>query len=277
MIEGISRALHINRRELDGSLYYYKRDDGVGNFSFVIFDSTPGGAGYVTLLTKNETILSNVLEETYNFVKNCPEGCSEESSCYGCMRNYDNQRYHDKLKRIEVINFLENLGFKDEHDNYHFNITKINKVTPQKVVKQPSYSPIESTSAEDDTNLNDNVLLALDEAQELLKDDSDIIEILEDLQESVDLANSDISFIKSIEEESKVRDIEKPYHLGKLTVGNKELEYTLAWKKSKIIYFREEQYAVYLKARENISGWILCCPKSDNFEPNEIVEAIKEN
>ena len=114
LIEGMSRALNINRRELDGSLYYYKKDNDEGNFCFVIFDKTPGGAGYVTSIIQNEVLLSKVLQETYNFVKFCPEkDCSENSSCYGCMKNYDNQRYHEMLKRKYVIRFLNDL------DNTH--------------------------------------------------------------------------------------------------------------------------------------------------------------
>ena len=121
LIEGMSRALNINRRELDGSLYYYKKDNDEGNFCFVIFDKTPGGAGYVTSIIQNKVLLSKVLQETYNFVKYCPEkDCSENSSCYGCMKNYDNQRYHEMLKRKYVIRFLDDL------DNTHsFNIDKI--------------------------------------------------------------------------------------------------------------------------------------------------------
>ena len=124
LIEGISRAIHINRRELDGSLYYYKNDNGEGNFCFVIFDTTPGGAGYVTSIIQNKDILSKVLQETYNFVEHCPEDkCSKNSSCYGCMKNYDNQRYHDMLKRQYVIDFLDNL------DNTHsYNIEEVEKI-----------------------------------------------------------------------------------------------------------------------------------------------------
>ena len=79
------------------------------------------GAGYVTSIIQNKELLSKVLQETYNFVKYCPEkDCSENSSCYGCMKNYDNQRYHEMLKRKYVIRFLDDL------DNTHsFNIDKI--------------------------------------------------------------------------------------------------------------------------------------------------------
>ena len=275
LIEGISRALNVSSKELDGSLYYYKKENGEGNFSFVLFDKTPGGAGYVTTITKPEKIhmlLPKVLQEAYAFVKNCPEkDCSEESSCYGCMRNYDNQRYHELLKRKEVINFLEDL---DNTNN--FNIIKIDKVEPKNIIKHSSESSIEVTDTKD-INASSDVQLVIDEAKELLREDLDIIEILEDLQESVDLENNDISFIKQIEKETNIRDIEKPYHLGKITIGNQELDYTLAWKNSKIIYFKEKQYTDFLRAKENITDWLICCPKSDDFEPNEIIEAIKEN
>lgn len=270
LIEGISRALHINRRELDGSLYYYKKENGIGNFSFVIFDSTPGGAGYVTQLTKNETVLSDVLKEMYDFVVNCPgEDCKQNTSCYSCMRNYDNQLYHEMLKRNKVIDFLENLGYRDETDNmYHFDIVKI-----ENPKNQTSYS-LETTNSCNSSN--DDVLLIKEKAKELLREDLNIVEILEELNDSVELGDKDISFIELIKKEANIRNLEKPYHLGKIEIGNQDISYTLAWEKSKILYFNEEQYENFRKAKEYNTEWLICCTKCDDFKSNEIIASIEE-
>ena len=33
-------------------------------------------------------------------------GCGEETCCYGCLRNYDNQTYHDTMSRGQAKNYL---------------------------------------------------------------------------------------------------------------------------------------------------------------------------
>ena len=53
--------------------------------------------------------LYEVLKSVLGRVKNCT--CGPEISCYGCLRNYQNQFCHEQLKRGIVLYFLEsNLG-----------------------------------------------------------------------------------------------------------------------------------------------------------------------
>lgn len=41
-------------------------------------------------------------------------GQDGDTSCYSCLRNYYNQKYHDKLKRFYVVDFLKKiLGEKE--------------------------------------------------------------------------------------------------------------------------------------------------------------------
>ena len=35
--------------------------------------------------------------------------CGEETSCYGCLRNFRNQTVHDQLTRGAALDFLERL------------------------------------------------------------------------------------------------------------------------------------------------------------------------
>jgi ATP-dependent helicase YprA (DUF1998 family) len=104
LIEGFCRAFSIERDEISGCL------DNVGGFySFIIFDNTPGGSGYVTSVT-NDDSFRKVLREAYELVKNCKcGGPTGDSSCYNCLRNYHNQRWHDDLVRGKVVDFLESL------------------------------------------------------------------------------------------------------------------------------------------------------------------------
>ncbi|MBU2445491.1 MAG: DEAD/DEAH box helicase [Bacteroidetes bacterium] len=99
ILEGTSQSLGIRRQDLDGCLYPYKNKTAL-----VLFDNVPGGAGHVKRITA-ENNLAEILIATYNRLKNCQ--CGLETSCYSCLRNYQNQFCHDKLKRGLVMEFLE--------------------------------------------------------------------------------------------------------------------------------------------------------------------------
>lgn len=58
----------------------------------------------------NEIVLEGVLRETLNLMKQCDcRGFSKDSSCYTRLRGYYNQKYHDKLKRRYVIDFIDEI------------------------------------------------------------------------------------------------------------------------------------------------------------------------
>lgn len=102
-LEGISLALEIERTDIDGVL---EENLVFGSYDILIYDNVPGGAGHIKRLM-NKTAIVRSLEEALNKVsQNC---CDENTSCYNCLRNYYNQKYHDKLRRrhaIEVIYLL---------------------------------------------------------------------------------------------------------------------------------------------------------------------------
>jgi hypothetical protein len=103
ILEGTSQALGIRRRDLDGCLY--PSEEGV---MLILFDNVPGGAGHVKRIMEGQN-LHDVLKSALARVKNCT--CGPETSCYGCLRNYQNQFCHEKLRRGTVLDFLEkNLG-----------------------------------------------------------------------------------------------------------------------------------------------------------------------
>lgn len=87
ILEGASQALGIRRQDLDGCLY----PSGEG-IMLILFDSVPGGAGHVKRVM-NKQNLHDVLESALARVKNCT--CGLETSCYGCLRNYQNQFCHE--------------------------------------------------------------------------------------------------------------------------------------------------------------------------------------
>ena len=99
ILEGASQALEIRRQDLDGCLYPSK--EGI---MLILFDNVPGGAGHVKRLM-DEQNFNDVLKSALSRVKNC--SCGLETSCYGCLRNYQNQFCHEQLKRGIVLEFLE--------------------------------------------------------------------------------------------------------------------------------------------------------------------------
>ncbi|MGQ9805066.1 MAG: Zn-binding domain-containing protein [Chlorobiales bacterium] len=106
LIEGMSNALDIARTDLDGCLYFNNREA-----SLIIYDNVPGGAGHVRRLTDEDGIIEEVLQEAYRIVKHCKcGGESGDAACYACLQNYNNQFYHDELKRKYAIDFFEQIG-----------------------------------------------------------------------------------------------------------------------------------------------------------------------
>ncbi|MFX0205012.1 MAG: DEAD/DEAH box helicase [Candidatus Hodarchaeota archaeon] len=98
VLEGMSEGLGIRRQDLDGCLYPYEN-----RVALVLFDTVPGGAGHVKRLIEGRN-LQEVLQNAFERVKKCD--CGEETSCYGCLRNYQNQFCHEQLKRGIVKKFL---------------------------------------------------------------------------------------------------------------------------------------------------------------------------
>ncbi len=99
ILEGTSEALGIRRQDLEGCLYPF--EEGI---MLILFDNVPGGAGHVKRLIDDKN-LSEALWSALVRIKNCT--CGLETSCYGCLRNYQNQFCHEHLRRIEVLDFLE--------------------------------------------------------------------------------------------------------------------------------------------------------------------------
>ena len=94
-------ALGISTEEIDGVLVRIRPDN---RESLVIFDTVPGGAGLVKCIREN---LQRLLDAAYRRVHEC--GCAPTTSCYGCIRTYRNQEFHDQLVRGEAEAVLSDL------------------------------------------------------------------------------------------------------------------------------------------------------------------------
>lgn len=94
-------VLGIPSDDVDGTLR--PLPDG-GGTALIVFDSVPGGAGYVRLIREE---LEQVLAGAQKIVRGCE--CAEDASCYACLRTYRNQAHHDDLVRGDALRILDSL------------------------------------------------------------------------------------------------------------------------------------------------------------------------
>lgn len=117
LLEGLSKYLGIERNELAGCLQWFRNENySSGNYGFVLFDNTPGGAGYVRQVIDTQT-LEGMLYAAEKIVNSCTCGGElADTACYGCLCNYYNQKQHDIMQRIYAIEFFREL--RNGHNEY---------------------------------------------------------------------------------------------------------------------------------------------------------------
>lgn len=92
--------LEIDERDLGGCLHFATKDSP----SLIVFDTCAGGAGFSLAVRED---LRAVLLRAHEVVS-C-RSCAEDSSCIACLRNYGNQRDHNKMQRGLALRYLESL------------------------------------------------------------------------------------------------------------------------------------------------------------------------
>ena len=95
ILEGASTALDISRNDISGCV--------TGHNEIILFDDTAGGSGFVKHIFNH---FEEVLHEARRKVSGIC-GCTEETSCYGCLRNYSNQFYHDEISRGLAYRYID--------------------------------------------------------------------------------------------------------------------------------------------------------------------------
>lgn len=105
IIYAISDELNIERKDIKGCLSL-KIIDKKKNYSIIIYDAVPGGAGHSRrLVTSDGKMLDRIIKVALAKMK----GCNCEPSCYNCLRSYENQKIHDILDRKLAEEFLNKL------------------------------------------------------------------------------------------------------------------------------------------------------------------------
>lgn len=105
LVEGAAERLEVPTTDLNATVAY-----GGEKYllpPIVLYDNVPGGAGLVARL-ENKDIFKACLETALKHVSgDC--GCADNTSCYGCLRNYRNQFAHPYLQRGAVAKYLTEL------------------------------------------------------------------------------------------------------------------------------------------------------------------------
>lgn len=96
LLESANRV-GVTREDIDGTLARHSRTE----YSLVLFDSVPGGAGHAQRLV---TDLIALAEAALRRVETCE--CGSDTSCYSCLRGYTNQVWHDQLSRQAAASVL---------------------------------------------------------------------------------------------------------------------------------------------------------------------------
>ncbi|WP_280179797.1 DEAD/DEAH box helicase [Nocardia cyriacigeorgica] len=104
LLEGASEALEISRDDIDGTLSW----SADGRRSIVLFDTVPAGAGAAKQIAQE---LERVLPVAADRVNRCE--CGIETSCYGCLRTFRNERFHHRLTRTGALEVFEQLELVD--------------------------------------------------------------------------------------------------------------------------------------------------------------------
>ncbi|MDT3444486.1 DEAD/DEAH box helicase [Pseudofrankia sp. BMG5.37] len=88
-------------------------DTGERRWFLVLFDSLPGGTGYLDRLTSPDA-MRDTLHAAYDELRDCP--CAEEQrrACHRCLLRYTPERHQDLVSRQTAIAMLEALLFDDD-------------------------------------------------------------------------------------------------------------------------------------------------------------------
>lgn len=125
LLEGIADYYIIDRDDVGGILV---KSTDLLSYDFIIYDVVSGGAGNVKRIMNNQD-LKAVLKSAYDKVSQ--ECCDADTSCYNCLRNFKNQKYHVHLKRglakdclKKIIEKVNNKNEKYNLINYSYSINK---------------------------------------------------------------------------------------------------------------------------------------------------------
>lgn len=102
LLEGAAEVLDIPSDNLNTTVSSGSQNNTLP--PIILYDNVPGGAGLVAQLEDFDK-LKDCVQSALDRVTNCT-GCTENSSCYSCLRSYRNQFAHRYLQRGPVRTYL---------------------------------------------------------------------------------------------------------------------------------------------------------------------------
>lgn len=257
LLEGLSRCLNIDRNELSGCLQWYKDESHpTGNFGFVLFDNTPGGAGYVRQLTDPKVLVA-MMKAGYQVVSNC--NCGEDAAdtaCYSCLCNYYNQKQHEILKRKYALDF------------YHQISCDIEEEWPCENCGQVDIQDMSIVNGNEAENVCQVVFC--NEGQNQAAESVEAIwnNLIDDCEDE------DIEIVDKIKANCP-NEIAKPWYREavKVVESDEKIFPDLLWKEKKVMLFLNENIEEYEKALR--TGWYCYCTSKD-FDIEEFLNRITE-
>ena len=254
LLEGLCRALCIDRKELSGCIQWYKdKSTPNGNFGCILFDNTPGGAGYVRKL-EDKNVIYNMLKYGKSVVEKCTcGGQSQDTACYGCLCNYYNQRQHEFLKRKYAVDFYNMFTIEGKINN---NIEDIQLDNIKYDIQSEMISKSE-LKFENKGRYQENI---------------SVEEIFKGLMERC--CDDEAVILEKIIRKLKGKDIEHPVYNEKIINEDNKETFCVdeLFKNGRVMFFLADNYKEYLKAKKY--GWKCFCTK-EVFEIDEFVSSIE--
>lgn len=245
LLNGMSEALDIDFNDISGCLKISTWDHVHPNYSIVLYDSVPGGAGHVTRLLTDDNLLKNVISTAYSRVSTC--NC--DTSCYSCLRSYNNQRFHDNLDRNKAADFLQYLVG---------NATKVKETVP-----------VQDSIEEEvkDVPLCEFNLKITNECTRLSKDDLDeYIDYLKAHGATDDIANTIRN--KVISKEITMPD----YKDSEFDAKDQHKYCSYMWKNKKVMLFDDEDSELVSGYECSKNSDFMCFFLDDNFNFNRLIK-----
>lgn len=252
LLEGLSRALKIDRNEISGCLQWYKNNNYPlsSNYAFVLFDNTPGGAGYVRQL-RNTNMFIRMLNEGFKDVNSCTCGGEDgDTACYSCLCNYYNQRQHDILKRVYAIDFYKNaLNSFDKYSMLEIEETET-QVSEIALGDRAQYN----FNGQDQTGMSFN-------------------DIWNDILDEID-TETEARLICDLIERTSIGNFNKPFYGGTITNidSGEEINADLVWPTLNVSLHLLSSHTAYEKLKG--TRWNCYCLSND-FLIDEFIEKIK--
>lgn len=256
LLEGLSKTINVDRNELSGCLKWFKDERGIGNYAIILFDNTPGGAGYVKQVINNEEYLIRMFENAAEVVSTCNCGGDKaDTTCYSCLRNYYNQRHHEVMKRSYAIDFFK--SFITDIKRVEVDETYkgfIPKLKIEKSIRGVKYS-IDIVSGGSKLDLMTDIDLFEFIKKDLPSMKQDILDANENLKRKID---SHIFYRYSI----------------RVIGTNEEMEVYLMWPNKKVILFTSDYFEEFDKLNDNID-WD-CFMLDENFSIDDFLLKVGE-